>query len=123
MKKTLTMIFGVIMILAGIVHFIKPDIYTPFFPSSFPQFAIVYIGGLVEITVGICTLTSLYRSLGTLGILVLMITFLPLHIIDIFKDKPVIGTHFIAYIRLPFQFVLIYWAWYINKSNELFKKK
>jgi len=116
MKKILTIIFGVMMILAGIVHFIKPEIYTPFFPNNFPQFTIVYIGGLVEIIVGICTLTSRYRSFGTLGILVLMIAFLPLHIIDVFKDKPVIGSHLIANIRLPFQFVFIAWAWFINKK-------
>jgi uncharacterized membrane protein len=57
---------------------------------------ILYIGGLIEIIVGICTLTPRYRSFGTLRIFILMIAFLPLHIIiDVFKDKPVIDSHLI----------------------------
>jgi uncharacterized membrane protein len=116
MKKTLTILFGVVMILAGIVHFLKPEIYTPFFPASFPQLAIVYFGGFIEIIVGVCALTPNYRSFGTLGIFILMIAFLPLHLIDVFKEKPVIGSHLLANIRLPFQFVFIAWAWFINKK-------
>jgi uncharacterized membrane protein len=115
-KKILTILFGVLMIAAGIVHFLKPEIYMPFFPATFPQKAIVYFGGVLEIIVGVCALIPRYRSFGTLGILILMIVFLPLHVIDVFKEEPVIGSHLIANIRLPLQFVFIAWAWFINKK-------
>jgi uncharacterized membrane protein len=44
-----------------------------------------------------------------------MIAFLPLHIIDVFLDNPAIGSKTLAYIRLPLQFVLIFWAWKANR--------
>jgi uncharacterized membrane protein len=48
----------------------------------------------------------------------LMIAFLPLHIVDVFKDNPAIGSTTLAYIRLPIQFILIYWAWKVKGYYE-----
>jgi hypothetical protein len=45
-----------------------------------------------------------------------MVLFLPLHIIDIFKETPAVGSHQAALIRLPFQFLFIAWAWYIKRD-------
>lgn len=117
-KKILTLVFGVIMIVAGAMHFISPAVYLPFFPNQWPQIAIIYGSGILEVVVGLCTLIPRYRSFGTLGIFILMLAFLPLHVIDVFKENPVVGSKLIAYIRLPFQFVLIAWAWFIFKKKE-----
>jgi len=35
---------------------------------------------------------------------------------DVFKENPAIGSHQLALIRLPLQFVLILWAWFIAKK-------
>jgi hypothetical protein len=45
-----------------------------------------------------------------------MIIFLPLHVWDVFRDKPAIGSHQIALIRLPIQFLLIFIGWFISKK-------
>ena len=116
LKTVLTLLFGVLMVAAGVVHFLKPEGYLGFIPDYFPQKAIVYASGLVEIVAGGCTLIPRYRYTGTRLILWLMVAFLPLHILDAFAAKPVIGSHEIALIRLPLQFVLIAWAWFINKK-------
>jgi uncharacterized membrane protein len=47
----------------------------------------------------------------------MMLAFLPLHILDVFKENPAIGSHEAALVRLPLQFVLILWAWFIKKRN------
>lgn len=117
-KRILTIVFGVIMIVAGAMHFISPSVYLPFFPNQFPQKAIVYGSGIIEIVVGICALIPRYSRFGTLGIFILMLAFLPLHIIDVFKENPVVGSKVLAYIRLPIQFVLIAWACFILKQKE-----
>ncbi len=122
-KRILTIVFGVIMIVAGAMHFISPAVYLPFFPNVWPQKAIVYGSGIIEIVVGICALIPRYSRYGTLGIFILMLVFLPLHVIDVFKENPAVGSTTIAYIRLPIQFVLIAWAWFIfkrEKSNKQF---
>jgi uncharacterized membrane protein len=116
-KRILTLVFGVIMIVAGAIHFVSPAVYLSFFPDHWPQKLLIYGSGIVEIIVGLCTLIPRYSRFGTLGIFVLMLAFLPLHVIDVFKENPVVGSKLIAYIRLPFQFVLIAWAWFISKER------
>ena len=115
-KVTLTFLFALIMILGGAMHFINPEMYDPFIPDFLPKDLVIYGSGVLEIMVGIAAMIPRYRSLGTLGILVLMLAFLPLHIMDVFSDQPAIGSHQLSLIRLPIQFVFILWAWFINKK-------
>ena len=115
-KVTLTFLFALIMILGGAMHFINPEMYDPFIPDFLPKDLVIYASGVLEIMVGIAAMIPRYRSLGTLGILLLMLAFLPLHIMDVFSDQPAIGSHQRALIRLPIQFVFILWAWFINKK-------
>lgn len=115
-KIILTYLLAFIMLQAGVMHFINPQVYYPFIPEFLPKEFVNYATGVVEILLGIGTILKRFRGYGTLGILLLMIAFLPLHIIDVFKENPAIGTHQLAIIRLPLQFVLIAWAWFINKK-------
>jgi uncharacterized membrane protein len=119
LKLILTFLFGAFMIFGGVNHFLKPEMYFPFFADFLPKTALTYASGIVEIMVGIMAFTPKYRSWGTLGILCLMLAFLPLHLFDIFKENPAVGTHQIAVVRLPIQFVLIAWAWFIHKQNTI----
>lgn len=116
LKLILTFLFGAIMIIAGVNHFVKPEMYAPFIPEFLPNIATNYLTGILEIGVGVGTFIPKYRSMATLGILVMMLVFLPLHILDVFKENPAIGSHQVALIRLPIQFVLILWAWYIHSG-------
>ncbi len=108
-------ILAVFIIYAGIQHFLKPDFYTPFVPNFLPftKFFIL-ISGVVEILLGILLmLNGKLGKYGALGIFLLMIVFLPIHIKDVFVDNPSIGSHKLALIRLPLQFVFIGWSFLI----------
>jgi uncharacterized membrane protein len=115
-KLVLTFLFGAFMVFGGVNHFLKPAMYLPFIPDFLPGEAINYVSGIAEIIVGIGVFIPKFRSLSTLGILIMMLLFLPLHIIDVFKEHPAVGSHQVALIRLPLQFVLIFWAWFIHKK-------
>ncbi len=115
-KLILTILFGIFIFVAGVNHFIKPEVFFPFIPDFLPEAGTNYVAGILEIMVGVGVFIPRFRSLATLGILVMMLAFLPIHIIDAFKEKPAIGSHQIALIRLPLQFVLILWAWFIHKK-------
>lgn len=115
-KLILTFLFGAFMIFGGVNHFLKPAIYLPFIPNFLPGEAINYLSGIAEIIVGIGVFIPKFRSLSTLGILIMMLIFLPLHVIDVFKEQPAVGSHQAALVRLPLQFVLIFWAWFIHKK-------
>lgn len=116
LKLILTYLFGAVMIIAGANHFLKPEMYGPFIPDFLPNVATNYLVGIIEMAAGLGVFIPKFRSIATVSILAMMIGFLPLHIIDIFKENPAIGSHEVALIRLPIQFVLILWAWYINKK-------
>ncbi|WP_046244360.1 DoxX family protein [Hymenobacter terrenus] len=118
-KKILTVLFGVMMMGAGVVHFTSPAAYVPMVPNFLPQSAVVFASGVVEIVVGLGTLIPRFRAAATLLILVLMLAYLPLHVLDVFREHPAIGSHKLALIRLPFQFVLIAWAWFIHQKDAL----
>lgn len=113
--KTLGYILAIIITLGGISHFLSPEMFLPFIPDFLPAEIVNYLSGLVEIVVGMCYFIPSYRKLSALAMLILMLAFLPLHIIDVFLDNPAIGSKNLAYIRLPLQFVLIYWAWKVNR--------
>ena len=115
-KLILTLLFGAIMIFAGVNHFQKPAMYLPFIPDFLPQEAVNYLAGGLEAVAGVAVFIPPVRPWGTMAILGLMLVFLPLHILDVFKENPAIGSHQAALVRLPIQFVLIGWAWFINKK-------
>jgi uncharacterized membrane protein len=115
-KLVLAFLFGAFMIFGGVSHFLNPVMFFPFIPDFLPKSAINYLVGVVEIVVGLGIFMPQYRAVATRTLLLMMVAFLPLHILDIFKENPAIGTHQAALIRLPVQFVLILWAWFINKK-------
>ena len=117
LKLGLTFLFGAIMILAGINHFLKPEMYYPFIPDFLPQSFITLASGVLEIVLGVGAFIPATRSKATLGIFILMILFLPLHIWDVFKEHPAIGSHLVAIIRVPVQFLLIFISWFTSRRN------
>lgn len=109
----LTWIFGLLMILAGINHFLKPAMYAPFIPDWLPLIAVNYFTGIVEAAIGAGLLFSISRRIAAIFLVLLMVFFLPFHFVDVLRTHPAIGSHLLAWIRLPLQFVLIYWAWFL----------
>jgi uncharacterized membrane protein len=103
------------MVYAGVQHFVKPDFYIPFVPYFLPfTKAIIYVSGLVEVLLGLMLIIPKYVKMGAIGIMLLMLLFLPIHIWDVFSDSPAIGSSQAALIRLPIQFLFIAIAWKIK---------
>jgi len=84
--------FAALMVAAGINHFINPKFYASYMPSFFPKPLANIVAGFVEIAIGVMLFIPAVRSLGGLGVFLLMIIFLPLHVWDLFKEKPAIGS-------------------------------
>lgn len=116
MKKeiVLSSSLGIFMMLASFLHVFKPTMFDAFIPDSFPKLLVNYLAGLIEFLLGVGLFFTTIRSKVALGLVIVFIGFLPLHVQDVFRDDPIIGSKLVAYVRLPIQFVLIYWAWYIR---------
>lgn len=121
-KKISLFVLAVFFILAGINHFRSPlpyqEIMPPYFPK--PQLLNLLSGGL-EILFGALLMFPKFRRFAAIGIVVLLIAFIPVHIFMIQKAGCT-GKYFcfpawIAWVRLfPLQFILICWAWWVRKD-------
>ncbi len=117
-----SILLAVLMIISGFYHLSNPEFYVPLVPSFLPfPLAIVYLSGILELLLGIVTLflNQKYTKHGLFGIFILMVVFLPIHMVDALKDQPVIGSSTAAYVRLAFQFVLIWLSWKSYKFTSL----
>lgn len=80
------------MLISGIAHVVRPEIYAGLIPGFMNPSLSNSLAALTETLVGILLFVPKYRHLGGLGFLVLMVAFLPLHALDIFKEEPVFVT-------------------------------
>ena len=112
----LKIIFGVFFMYAGGMHFKKPKFFNGFIPNFLPKLTVNYVFGFIEFVLGIGLFLNQTTKNAALGTFVLMLLFLPVHIWDLTKKRPAIGSKKLAIIRIPLQFLLMYCAYliYIN---------
>ena len=120
-KQILRGVFAVCIIIAGMTHFIAPDTYVKIVPPQLPYpEAIVYISGFFEILGGVGLLVPLVSQAAAWGLVLLLIAVYPANINmavnNIHLNNVPDGNWFQA-IRLPFQFVLIAWAYWYTKPD------
>jgi uncharacterized membrane protein len=113
-KLIFALLLGIFMIGNGSYHFSKPETYFPFIPGFLPKLTVNYVSGIIEILLGIGVFIPQTRAYATLGILLMMIAFLPIHIVDACKENPAIGTRIVAIQRLGLQFGFILWACWVH---------
>ncbi|NJB85348.1 putative membrane protein [Lewinella marina] len=104
--------FAVVLVAAGIYHFVNPRFYYSIIPHWMPKAAANAAGGLAEIVIGLAMLWPATRVYGLYAAAALMILFLPIHVVDLQRPRPVIGSKAVAAGRLLLQFVLIGWLYW-----------
>ena len=106
-------IMAVLYIIAGIMHFIKPKMYMRIMPKYLPNHkALVLWSGAVEIVFGIGLFFAEFRDLALVGIIAMLFVFLLVHVFMLTnKESSTKIPKWILILRVPLQFVLMYWAW------------
>lgn len=122
-KEILRVILSVSIIVVGITHFVKPEQYARIVPPQLPYpFELVYISGFFEILGGIGLLIPFVSVAAAWGLIALFIAVFPANINLAINNIPIEGIPhdpFLYWARLPFQAVLIAWAWwYARKPQE-----
>ena len=103
--------FALLFAVSAVGHLLKPSLSDGFIPEQLPRPTIQVLAFVVEILLAIALLVPKTQYLAAWGTFVLMIVFLPLHVIDAGRARPVIGTPTVAYVRVAVQFLFIYMAW------------
>ena len=104
-------LLAVIMVAAGVYHFVNPQVYVSIMPKYLPwHLPLVYISGVLEILFGAGLLTG-YSSLAAWGLIALLIAVFPANLNMALHPElaPQISS-VLLWLRLPLQAVLIWWV-------------
>jgi uncharacterized membrane protein len=118
MKKVFLYIMTFVYAASGIYHFVNPAFYEMIMPEWLPCHSVLNtLGGISEILLAAMLLSDKTRKVSSYLIILMLVVFLFLiHIpmaIDFYRtDNPGLT---ISIIRLPIQFILIWWAWLYTK--------
>lgn len=120
-KTTLRGILAVCMVVAGILHFAQPDPFIRIVPDFLPApAALVYISGVIEIGLGIGLLVPGLRQISAWGLVLLFIAVFPANLNMAINHIHIAGVPdawWFQAIRLPFQLVLIAWAYWYTRPE------
>jgi uncharacterized membrane protein len=118
MKLALKVVLAVIMIAAGLLHFIDPGGFTRIVPRFLPApEMLVYVSGGFEILGGVGLLVPRTQRLAAWGLIALYVAVFPANINMAvnqigFGSGP--GPIWVLWARLPLQLVLMAWAWWFT---------
>lgn len=127
-KRPLLYLMGPAYVVAGVLHFLVPELYVQIVPPVFPApLLLVYLSGVAEITVGVGLVipeTQRYAAWATVALLVAVFpanVYMATHGVVI-EGMPGGGdpSGVVRWGRLPLQGVLILLAfWYTRPSTEI----
>jgi len=126
LKRPLLYVMGPLYVVAGVLHFVVPELYVQVVPPIFPAaLALVYLSGLAEVAVGVGVLIPRTRRLAAWGTVALLVAVFPANVYMATSGVVVEGapgggdpSTLVRWARLPFQGVLILWALWYTRPPE-----
>ena len=124
-KRPLLYLMGPGYVVAGVLHFVAPELYVQNIPPFLPApLALVYLSGVAEIAVGVGVLVPRTRRYAAWATIAMLIAIFPANVYMATSMAVVDGiggsdpSPLIRWGRLPLQGVLILWAyWYTNPDR------
>jgi uncharacterized membrane protein len=121
-KEILRVVLAIAIITVGTLHFLKPEPFIRIMPSQLPYpTELVYISGFFEILGGIGLLIPSISVAAAWGLIALFIAVFPANINQAINSIPIEGipnNPVFYWVRLPFQAVLIAWAWWYTRNPQ-----
>ncbi len=118
LKTSLRYLLSLTVIASGVMHFVAPDKFAKIVPDWLPSpRMLVYVSGFFEIAGGLGLFLKQTRTLAAWGLAALFAAVFPANVNmamhKIYTDNP-----WILWGRLPFQGVLIAWAYWFTRSDS-----
>lgn len=123
-KQVLLYLMAVVYVGAGIAHFTSTDFFVEIMPAYLPwHLELVYLSGAIEIGLGFLLLLPATRWLAAWGVIALLVAVFPANLNMALNDIRPAGpfgppSTLALWLRLPFQLVLVAWAWWYTRPAE-----
>jgi uncharacterized membrane protein len=123
-KRPLLFVMGPLYVLAGVLHLVAPTVFERVVPSAFPRpRALVYLSGVAEVVLGAGVLHPETREASAWGLIALLVAVFPANVYMAREDMPAElapdeledAARAAGWLRLPFQAVLMAWAWWYTR--------
>ncbi|WP_162991538.1 DoxX family protein [Halostella salina] len=127
LKRPLLYVMGPAYVVAGVLHFVVPELYVQIVPPVFPaELALVYLSGLAEVAVGVGLLIPRTRRYAAWATVALLVAIFPANVYMATHGVVIEGlpgggdpSALVRWGRLPLQGVLVLWAlWYTRPPAE-----
>lgn len=120
-KTAARYLMAISMMAVGVLHFLQPQGFVLIVPKALPfPLALVYVSGFFEVVGGAGLLVPAYRKAAAWGLIVLFLAVFPANI-NMAVNKIALDTttlpDWALWGRLPLQFVLIAWAWWVAQDE------
>ena len=119
-KRISKWIFAAAFVLAGANHFVNPDFYMRMMPPFLPApLFLIRLSGVFQIALGVLLLVPRFSRPAAYGLIALLIAVFPANIY--MATNPHLFAEFspaALYARLPFQILLIAWAFWLAKNDK-----
>lgn len=124
--NAIAIVLGLFFTMAGVMHFANPSFFDAIVPPwLWPSERFwTYASGVAELIVGLLIFVPRTRRVGALGAIVLLIAVYPanLYMTWDWRDRS-FSEQFLSWARLPFQFVFIWLAWMVARSQPSADKR
>lgn len=105
-------IMASLYIIAGVNHFVMPHFYEKIIPPFFSNPKLInWLSGIAEVILGVLLLIPAYTSMAAWGVIALLIAVYPANIYHFMKGWRKKRMVAVLALRLPLQFLLIWWAY------------
>lgn len=117
MRKYSVYLMGLLYVLAGINHFVHPDFYLKMLVGFLPYPEILNaVSGVAEIVLGVGICVPMTRKWSAYGLILLLIAIFPANVNMALHAEQWSFSMAALYLRLPIQFLLIWWAYAYTKE-------
>ncbi len=110
---------GITFIITGFLHFVAPGKYLLMMPGFVPfPLVLIYISGVLEMAGGVLLLLKSQSRKAAYALVILLLLIFPANIYVAIENVQLGGymsSSFYQWVRLPFQFLLIWWALWCSK--------
>lgn len=122
LRAVFRLLLALLFVTAGVLHFLRPSPFVQIVPPYLPYpLALVYISGVCELIGGFGILVPWLRRIAGLGLIALLIAVFPANLHMALGDVRVEGVEIpslLLWLRVPFQLVLIAWAYWCTQVEQ-----